>query len=280
MHPFLTRGEAAFGKPVCRLGLAARGGSLLDANDVAEALKRGVNFLNWPARAEGPREAEAFGTAIASLGPRREDVVVCIQLAARGAKQAADELRWTLRTLDTDYVDVVTFYYVEHHEEWKAIIAPGGALEYCRKAQADGLIRRIGLTSHQRPLAAEMAASGLLDVLMIRYNAAHRGAEQVIFPVTAARSIPVIAYTALRWRALLRPTPDDPPGFEVPPAASWYRYVLQREAVAVVLAAPHDRAELLETLDVMQAAGPLDADEYERLADHGARVRSHAGTFP
>ena len=54
---------------------------------------------------------------------------------------------------------------------------------------------------------------------MIRYNAAHRGAEREVFPVTDAIGMPVIAYTALRWGALLRPTPDDPPGFRVPRGA-------------------------------------------------------------
>ena len=37
------------------------------------------------------------------------------------------------------------------------------------------------MTSHTRKLAAEMASSGLLDVIMVRYNAAHRGAEEEIF---------------------------------------------------------------------------------------------------
>jgi hypothetical protein len=91
--------------------------------------------------------------------------------------------------------------------------------------------------------------------------------------------MPVIAYTALRWGALPRPTPDDPPDWAVPPAPSWYRFVLQSPAVSVVLAAPHDRAELEEDLTVL-AAGPLDAAEYERLAAHGLRVRRHAGNFP
>lgn len=279
MRAFLMRGAEAFGKPVCRLGLAARGDSQLSADDLLHAIQCGVNFLNWPARSEGPREAAAFGAAIASLGAQREQVIVCIQLAARTSGEAADELRWVLAALGTDYVDVVTFYYVEHADEWEALIAPGGAWEYCRAARADGTIRRIGLTSHQRPLAAQMAASGLLDVLMIRYNAAHRGAEQEIFPVTDAQSIPVIAYTALRWGALLRPTPDDPPGFQVPPAASWYRFVLDHASVSVVLAAPHDRAELDADLAVLDA-GALDRAEYEELAAHGARVRRHAGRFP
>src|SRR5262249_13196430 len=100
-----------------------------------------------------------------------------------------------------------------------------------------------------------------------------------IFPVTQPLGIPVIAYTALRWGALLRPTPDDPGGFSVPRAPSWYRFVLQQPAVAVTLAAPQTRAELDEDLRVLDAEGPLVDEEYEILAAHGERVRRHAGAF-
>jgi predicted aldo/keto reductase-like oxidoreductase len=280
MNAFLTRDAAAFGKPVCRLGLASRGDSQLVADDVLAAVERGVNFLNWPADSEGPRGPDGMSRAIAALGPRRDEVVVCIQFASRTANEAHAELESVLATLGTDYVDLVTFYYVEQEVEWRQIRRRGGALDFCRQAQRDGVIRRIGLTSHQRPLAAEMAASGELDALMIRYNAAHRGAEHDVFPVTDVVQVPIVAYTALRWGALLRPTPDDPPGFRVPRAPSWYRFVLQSPSVSVVLAAPHNRAELDEDLSVLAATGPLEAAEYETLAAHGARVRRHAGRFP
>jgi aryl-alcohol dehydrogenase-like predicted oxidoreductase len=125
-----------------------------------------------------------------------------------------------------------------------------------------------------------MAASGLLDLLMLRYNAAHRGAEREVFPVTEPLGMPVIAYTALRWGALLRPTPDDPPGFEVPPAPDWYRFALQHPAVAVTLSAPQTRAELDEDLRALEATGPLGEEEYAALTAHGQRVRRHAGGFP
>jgi aryl-alcohol dehydrogenase-like predicted oxidoreductase len=124
-----------------------------------------------------------------------------------------------------------------------------------------------------------MAKSGLLDTIMIRYNAAHRGAEREVFPVTQALGLPVIAYTALRWGALLRPTPDDPTGFSVPSAPDWYRFVLQHPAVAVALCAPQTRAELDEDLLVLEAEGPLTNEEYAALAGHGERVRRHAGRF-
>ena len=175
---------------------------------------------------------------------------------------------------------MLTLYYVEQDAEWRGLCAAGGALDYLQQARRDGVVRRLGVTTHQRPLAAEMARSGRLDALMVRYNAAHRGAEREVFPVTDALGIPVVAYTALRWGALLRPTPDDPPGFRVPGAADWYRFVLQSRSVSVVLAAPRTRAELEEDLRVLEATGPLDADDYDRLAEHGARVRRLAGSFP
>src|SRR5262249_12240456 len=159
-------------------------------------------------------------------------------------------------------------YYVERAEEWDELRGPGGALDYCHDARRDGVVRRLGGTSHQRPLAAEMARSGELDALMIRYNAAHRGAERDIFPTTDECGVPVIAYAALRWGALLQPTPDDPPDFEVPGASAWYRFVLHSPSVAVVLSAPHDRRELDEALTVLEA-GPMPEEEWARLAAHG-----------
>lgn len=280
--PFLTCPAEAFGRPVCRLGLASRGrGSTeITPDDVLGALDRGINFLNWPGEADEPGGPDAFSDAIASLGPARESVVVCVQFGARTAGDAVTELRSILDTLRTDYVDALTLYYVEHPREWAELTGPGGALEYLRDARRDGVVRRLGITSHQRPLAAEIARGGLVDLLMIRYNAAHRGAEREVFPVTDALQLPVIAYTALRWGALLGPTPDDPPGFPVPTAPTWYRFVLQPPSVSVTLAAPQTRAELEQDLEVLDAAGPLEPSEYRLLAEHGARVRAHAGNFP
>jgi predicted aldo/keto reductase-like oxidoreductase len=207
-------------------------------------------------------------------------VVVCVQFEARTAKDAGVELGRILCELGTDYVDVLTFYYVEAQAEWEEITAPGGALEYCQEAKRAGRVRLIGLTSHQRKLATKWTGSGLLDLLMIRYNAAHRGAETDVFPITVAFGIPVVVYTCLRWGALMRSTPEDPAGFVVPRAPAWYRFAFQTPSVAVALMAPDNRAELDEDLTVLDTTGPLAAEEFEMLAQHGQRVRKYAGQFP
>ncbi len=270
----LHRPAAAFGKPVCRLGLASHGATAITPDDVHHALDRGVNYLNWAG------DEDVFSRTIAGLGRRRDGMIVCVQFGARSAADAAEELRSVLSAINSDYVDILTFYYVEEAAEWQELTSPGGALEYCRAAQRDGRVRRLGITTHQRLLAAAAARSGQLDLLMVRYNAAHRGAETEVFPAAEAAGLPIVAYTALRWGGLMRPTPDDPPGFAPPPAPAWYRFVLQNPAVTMTLAAPHDRRELDEDLTVLDATAPLSQEEYERLAEHGRRVRRHAGQFP
>lgn len=259
---------------VCRLGLATRGNGDLSPDAVLNAIDQGINYLNWCGHMDGMRDA------IRSLGARRREVVIAIQLEARRAEDARRELDGILSDLDTDYLDVVTYYYVEHEDEWQTITGRGGAAEAMEQARREGTVRAIGLTSHQRKLAAPAAASGRLDLLMVRYNAAHRGADRDVFPVTIAHEVPVVAFTCLRWGALIEPTPDDPPHFAPPRAPQWYRWVLCQPAVSVALMAPGDATQLAENLEILQDWRGLDRHDYDALAEHGDRVRRHAPAFP
>src|SRR5437763_9896760 len=111
LAPFLLtpfRGpRAGCPQTVCRLGLATRGRGALTPDDVSHAVERGVNFLNWCGAPDG------LSRAVAGLGGRRREVVMCVQFEARTAADAAAELRQILHELHTDYVDVLTLYYVE-----------------------------------------------------------------------------------------------------------------------------------------------------------------------
>lgn len=259
---------------VCRLGLATRGTSRLRPEDVETALERGINYLNWCGRPDG------LSRAVAQLGAARKKIVVAAQFRSRTGRGAARELDRLLEQLGTDYLDVLTFYYVETAEEWRRLLAADGAWSYLKRQQEQGRVRLLGLTSHQRRLAATWAASGALDLLMIRYNAAHRGAEQEVFPTTSARGVPVVSFTALRWGALLKRTPEDPPGFRPPTPAECYRFCLAQPSISVVLAAPGNRAQLDGDLALLKEWSPPSSGELERLRAHGERVRRSAGPFP
>src|SRR5579862_1499233 len=260
--------------PVLRLGLATRDDTRLEAEDVAHAVKRGVNYINWCGR------DDALAEAVRKQRFDRDNVVIAIQLEARTKGGASHELANALETLQTNRIDVVTFYYVEESHEWEEITRPGGAMEAIEEARQSGKVRLRGLTTHQRSFGAKLLDSEKLDLLMIRYNAAHRGAEQDVFPVTDQRGIPVVAFTAQRWGALREQTTGDPPGFSPPPALAWYRFVLHNPSVSVVLMAPIDRRELDEDLALLDDWRPPSPEELQTMLEHGARVRTHAGRFP
>ncbi len=287
---------------VCRLGLATRGNTHLPAANVEHAIERGLNYLNWCGKPDG------MSQAIAQLGGRRRDVVVAVQFQARNAEKAKREFARLLKEPRTDYLDIATLYYVESEDEWAEIIAKGGVWDVLAREKHAGALKMIGLTSHQRKLAAAWAAQRIpdrkgaandaaapspetsgfetpnasaryLDMLMIRYNAAHRGAEGDVFPVTQKLGMPVVTFTGLRWRALLQPTPDDPPGFSPPSASDLYRFCLSNPAVSVALTAPGNRAELEASLTLLDDWSSLDSEAREAIRKHGDRVRQHAGEF-
>ena len=259
---------------VCRLGLATRGDAQLGPDAYLRAIDRGVNYFNWSGYRDG------LSTAVRELGPLRSKIFLAAQFEARTAAAASRELDQMFEELGTDYLDVLTYYYVEEHSEWDQIVSPQGAATILAAAKQSGRVRLIGLTSHQRDLAAEIAAQGAVDLLMIRYNAAHRGAERQIFPVTMPRTMPVVAYTALRWQALLRSTPSDPADFVLPTAAECYQFALGHEGVSVVLMAPDSESELAEDLELLDRGKCLSRERYQQLVEHGDRVRRHAGRFP
>lgn len=142
-------------------------------------------------------------------------------------------------------------------------------VEEMLKLKEAGKVRAIGASIHDRVRAGAIAREGPLDLLMIRYNAAHPGAERDIFPHLGVRNPALVAYTATNWGRLLRPH-RALPGF-VPSAADCYRFCLTNPHVDVTLMAPKTIAELDENLAGLER-GPLASDEMERLREFGRAV--------
>ncbi|MEQ8272409.1 MAG: aldo/keto reductase [Deltaproteobacteria bacterium] len=254
--------------PVAALGLASRGNTHLTGDDVANAIERGIGYLNWCGHDDG------LAAAVRNLGAsERARVIIATQLDARDADDAERELDAMLETLGTDYLDVVTAYYLESDAEWRQIQGRAGARTAIEAARSDGRVRRFGFTSHQRPLARDILDEGSVDVAMVRYNAAHRGAEAEIFH--RALATPIVAFTCTRWGALLEAT-DQTPAMSPPDC---YRFALAHPAVTVALTAPNDRRELEANLATLDAPPPTE-DELALWRRHGDRVRATAGRFP
>ena len=89
-----------------------------------------------------------------------------------------------------------------------------------------GIFQFLALSGHQRKLFPELARERIFDLFHVRYNAAHRGAEEEVFPLIQGEERPgIVTYTATRWGHLIKPK-KMPPGETPPPASHCYRFIL------------------------------------------------------
>jgi aryl-alcohol dehydrogenase-like predicted oxidoreductase len=178
-----------------------------------------------------------------------------------------------LKQLGTDYIDVFLFLGVT-----KAKHIGERELDEMRRFREEGKVRAIGMSCHDRQLIGKYVAEGAIDVTMMRYNAAHRGAEQDIFPHLAAHDPGVVSYTATRWGYLLRKPGGYPNNAPIPTAEQCYRFVLSNPHVDVCLTAPSNAKHLEQNL-MSIAKGPLLADEMDFMRKFGDIVHERKKWF-
>lgn len=245
------------GRRLFRLGLSGSFG--LDEAGCREALER-IQYVFW-----SPRMKSLTLALRDALARNREQYAVSAGPLLGyfpGAVRRAAEA--SLRTLGVDYLDVLQLYWLG-----KMSAFTGAVQEEMLKLRDEGKVRALGTSIHDRRRAGRLAEDSILDLLMIRYNAAHPGAEQDIFPLLANRRPAVIAYTATAWRRLLRA----PRGWKgrVPGAGDCYRFCLSSPCVDIVLAGPRSVDELREDMAALDK-GPLSAEEMAFLREFGRAV--------
>ena len=120
-------------------------------------------------------------------------------------------------------------------------------------------------------LFPKLADQGIYDIFHIRYNAAHRGAEDEVFPHLPEEDRPgIVTYTATRWGQLLKPK-KMPPGESPPKACDCYRFVITNPNVDVCMCGPKNDHEMKEALPILDL-GPLDHEALQRMQRIGAHV--------
>jgi aryl-alcohol dehydrogenase-like predicted oxidoreductase len=253
------------GREVFRLGLS--GSWCRDERAIRVGIEAGMNYIflyRWHRRTVRVlREV---------LPGNREQYVVATGVANLGRWVVRRALENYLRDLRTDYIDVFHLFWVRAGGLSPKVL---GLLQ-CFKEQ--GKIKNLAISTHARQYAAQLVREGKLDVLMMRYNAAHRGAEEEIFPSLPRSQPGVVSYTATRWGRLLE-RPRRWPAARIPTAGDCYRFVLSNPHVHVCLTAPRSAEELRENLAAV-ARGPLSAGDMEFMRRFGDAVRAQHSFFP
>ncbi len=263
---FLEREVDAFGRRMFRLGLAVNFG--IEGRDLEWALAQGINYIFWTPNAR--RVTNALKAALKR--DRKSIVLACgptTGFFGSGIRRSCERM---LQKLGIDYLDVFQLFWLGRASAWTA--ATIGALTSLKKS---GLVKRIGVSIHDRMRAGRLAENSPLDLLMIRYNAAHPGAELDVFPHLAKRKPAVVAYTATRWGKLLK-RPKNWQG-PVMTAPDCYRFCLSSPHVDIVLTGPRTRRQLEENVNTLRQKGPLTPEEDSQIRTYGRVVHRASSRF-
>jgi len=245
---------------VGRLGLGSSYG--VSRRSCLEAFDAGVNYFFW-----GSTRTRGMALAIREIArrpARRDQLVVVLQCYVRWPRLLGRSVEKGLQSLRLDHADVLLLGW--HDQSPSAAV-----LEAVERLHERGRFRYLGISGHQRPRFAEWAKEDRYDVFHLRYNAAHRGAEQEVFPLLPSKDRPGIAsFTNTRWGHLLDPD-KMPPGHEPPRAADCYRFALSHPAVDVAICGPAGNAQLKHALTVLDAE-PMTEEELQRMRHIGDHV--------
>ena len=249
------------GLKVGRLGVASGYG--MPTTAIEEAFERGCNYFTWGTVIKGYSAymRQALKNIVAK--GQRDRLVLATFTYAHNNFLTERLLARGLKSAGLDHADILILGYFSREPPRRLI---DGAL----RMKERGLSRFIGLSSHNRKLLGKLAGNGEFDVMHLRYNAAHRGAETEIFPCLGEERRPgIVSFTATRWGKLLDPK-RMPPGEQPPTAADCYRFVLSNPAVDVCISGAKTGEQMRANLAGLDAGPMSDAElaRMRRIGDH------------
>lgn len=140
------------------------------------ALSNGINYLDI--YTPDPKVRDNIGYA---LQGRRDKIIIQGQIGSyweNGQYKRTRDLAETkagfedlLNRLHTNYIDVGMIHIVDTHEDWVAI-KDSPFMQYVLELKKKGIIKHIGMSSHNVEVATEAVKSGLIEVLMFSINPA------------------------------------------------------------------------------------------------------------
>lgn len=310
MESFSQRQLGKTGLQVSPLGIGGGGG--IASQDVLYAFEQGINYFFFSADMHHyayQRSAEALRTLCGRGSAVRDKVVLATVSYITHPGKLLSALADQFTELGIDYVDVFHWGWITDDDDMLPLIkkahqlkGAGAATKTIRQMQAmqqmqqeqaatvneallkRGLVRYIGASFHSRAAARHWMRN--LDVLMVRYNLAHLGAEQDIVPFLYGHKeqdpgmvVFNVAHEGTSHFFHL-PPPGYPSDQYVPSIPDCYRLALSNPWVDLVLTGLSNRREIDLALAAV-ARGPLSEEEQTLMRRYADTYRQlYQGQLP
>ena len=143
---------------------------------VKKCLELGINYLDT---ANGyTTSEERIGKAIRG---RREGLFISTKSVGRNREDIEKHLKLSLERLGVDYIDLYQFHNVSDAKTLEAILDPNGPRAAVEDAKRAGLVKHIGITSHQIDVAKDIVKTDRFETIMFPLNfMSYEGREELL----------------------------------------------------------------------------------------------------
>ncbi len=239
---------------------------------INRAIDLGVNYIDTAAAYGRGISQQYIGEVMAS---RRKEVFLATKTRSRERDGALRDLEQSLKSLQTDHIDLWQHHNVMRDEEVDQILGKGGALEAMLQARDQKLIRFIGITGHFDPDVLVKAVQRFeFDAILMALNPAdpHRlSFQQALLPLASQKQMGII-------------------GMKIPARGRMFReggITSMKDAMHYVLSLPVSTvivgcdtvAQLEENIQLAKTFAPLSAAEKARLEGLAASYENEAAFF-
>lgn len=140
------------------------------------ALDAGINIMD--VFMPQPQVRSQMGDA---LGSRRKDVLLQGHIGSamqdgqyvrtRDVALCDEYIRDFLNRFHTDYIDLGMLHFIDTEDDYKQSFE-SGYIDYVQRLKKDGVIRHIGVSTHNAVTAMKMIETGLIEMMMFSINPA------------------------------------------------------------------------------------------------------------
>lgn len=184
--PFNPRTHAAMptrnlGRTGYRVGLLSLGGQATleipgkEAESEAiihRALDLGINYIDSAAGYGNGTSEKHIGLVMKT---RRKEAFITSKTADRTYDGSMRLLEQTLKSMNTDHLNLWQIHNLQRQEEFDRIFAPDGAIKALEKAREQGMATFLGVTGHYEPNILIAAIQRFpFDTILMAVNAADR----------------------------------------------------------------------------------------------------------
>jgi len=118
--------------------------------------------------------APSYGDAEIRLGPwvkeYRGNIFLACKTGKRTENEAWEELRRSLQRLQTDYFDLYQLHALDDPEQLRIALGENGAMRAILDAKEQGLVKHIGITSHNPENIMRALTSFEFDTILLPVN--------------------------------------------------------------------------------------------------------------